>query len=1357
MKNSQVISLLFLLITCAYSWGNVRPVINCISKLNPTSNKCLVIWGYINDNQMPFGQLTINYGPNNQFSPPPSPRSDQPEEFIPGIHSNVFTTIGDCNQMNQQWKIQNNIVSTDQYEGVVHQHPSKCLKSKCSSIECKRKTTEPNVCKKRCEKEYCRFVKKPYIDCSEQKKELKKCDQYCKEDCRDTLSNDCPDCGKCDGKVNSLTLQYNGNSTTDIQILDKKCEEVFDTLNGVEPESNFTLTRNPSFPSEICLKSNETTVKIHTSCSQPIGIGSVFGEYEVLAGSSRNGGAFCKEGETPSKYSCKERCRHRCHFKCKKKCILSVKKEYPCVKKFKKVLKCNEYEQKKCYKNCCNTFVHKCTIKNKSAVTVHLTQRNKGGSKKHSKHEIQLSPIELPADETPQDFYAYGNPGKFRTNSGLEDQFREKLRDRLWITFLKHKQNNEMYMMLVTDVPNDGSGGSLDYMIETKRKWPNNMDNQHYYPLLVKDDPNDQRDNASWNMTKLKMTSEWNPKYADGSVFGGIHGCYKFKITEVPDGIREKTIAFIEYRGNQRRVVETRLHPKLNTTITFCPSCLKNDKGCHGGFRPCDQYDRCGVCNGDNSTCSKPPKCTNCGKVDVFQKTVCKVKHVESTDKHEPESFVLKAGGSYTRGKEEVTVDVNCKNEEDSQELNDKWIVKDIPCLGQNNTDVRLTIFKQKITLACLYRCFSGKKNYNYKKHHKHHHESVLHGILKITSKKICDKKTSPHKKPHLQLTTTTKKCEPKTFYYVPCKFNIHSRNCGIDSIHYTIHQPNCKVKLLEQKWVTPWKPKDLVLKFMTCVSKPHGYNAYLTNPTVLTGHETGNVNVEFLPPMNSTCIVGHPHAHNKCCQTWQLRTVGGRKDKCFSGVHPLKFNLVVPGHEKLNHVVKMKFFFKENKLCKPTPEIHTRHKGYKIKIKGIYGNKQLTYKTKHFVPYQRVFVPIKMKGLEKSKCDEFDLKITTARLCFSKNTHKKIKSCKDEHVTVRTIWDFRKGLKFNGGCWKTKVSSVCGKERCTSMKTLSFNALIFQRWETRTDIILEVEGKWHHHISGHKHFTISKKINEPSVSLWSSENLLNNINEIRKKDEQFSENLLHTYYSKLVKVTKKSSCCLAHENAELYGGPIPKCMCEYRHKTLIKKQDFMRSRKHNKRTCRKRDGCGNAWIVIRCPPHEVFVPSHIKGRPGKCRTRPIIEMFSCLFKWWLAPFWILGSVLAVWFIVVVVAICASPEKYIKPHKCHSDCHHQNKYYQCKKCKKAFGCKRGKPPRCVHCMNKKRNKRRKNKRSIDKDEMYPHAMKFDQTTKKRKNKKHHSENIKVEGNYNIVLVNEYSESESEQYSSSESE
>jgi len=109
------------------------------------------------------------------------------------------------------------------------------------------------------------------------------------------------ECGPCDGGVTSLTLQYNGTTPDDdtpvyVEVKKKKGDEIlFD--GWVAPTEMFTVTneadKHGKLGSEIKIYVNgEEYTKIHTSCSQPIGIGMVFGDFEIVGGESLKGGTL---------------------------------------------------------------------------------------------------------------------------------------------------------------------------------------------------------------------------------------------------------------------------------------------------------------------------------------------------------------------------------------------------------------------------------------------------------------------------------------------------------------------------------------------------------------------------------------------------------------------------------------------------------------------------------------------------------------------------------------------------------------------------------------------------------------------------------------------------------------------------------------------------------------------------------------------------------------------------------------------------------------------------------------------------------------------------------------------------------
>ncbi|WP_452225251.1 T9SS type A sorting domain-containing protein [Lacinutrix chionoecetis] len=103
------------------------------------------------------------------------------------------------------------------------------------------------------------------------------------------------DC-ECDGGMVSLTLQYNGAiSNAYIEIETKKGEIIYSGTHSTSEQFTFIGTgKNNRISNTIYLIVNGVVVgELHTSCSQPIYVGMVIGDFTIIAGESRNNGPLC--------------------------------------------------------------------------------------------------------------------------------------------------------------------------------------------------------------------------------------------------------------------------------------------------------------------------------------------------------------------------------------------------------------------------------------------------------------------------------------------------------------------------------------------------------------------------------------------------------------------------------------------------------------------------------------------------------------------------------------------------------------------------------------------------------------------------------------------------------------------------------------------------------------------------------------------------------------------------------------------------------------------------------------------------------------------------------------------------------
>jgi hypothetical protein len=110
------------------------------------------------------------------------------------------------------------------------------------------------------------------------------------------------ECGVCDGKLNYLSLQYLASTGAHIKVVQKKDGKVvFDDFVAAGASFSFHgKDKKNTFSTEIRIFADGVEVqRIHTSCSLPVDPGMIFGDFLVLAGASRNGGALCGVAPPP--------------------------------------------------------------------------------------------------------------------------------------------------------------------------------------------------------------------------------------------------------------------------------------------------------------------------------------------------------------------------------------------------------------------------------------------------------------------------------------------------------------------------------------------------------------------------------------------------------------------------------------------------------------------------------------------------------------------------------------------------------------------------------------------------------------------------------------------------------------------------------------------------------------------------------------------------------------------------------------------------------------------------------------------------------------------------------------------------
>ena len=102
-------------------------------------------------------------------------------------------------------------------------------------------------------------------------------------------------CQECSGKVSDMIMQYNGSSEAVVSVIQKKDNiTIYSQTTSPGVSFNIVGTDNGTLSTEVYFYIDGVLDgALHTSCSEPIGIGTTAGNFEVISGNSKNNGPLC--------------------------------------------------------------------------------------------------------------------------------------------------------------------------------------------------------------------------------------------------------------------------------------------------------------------------------------------------------------------------------------------------------------------------------------------------------------------------------------------------------------------------------------------------------------------------------------------------------------------------------------------------------------------------------------------------------------------------------------------------------------------------------------------------------------------------------------------------------------------------------------------------------------------------------------------------------------------------------------------------------------------------------------------------------------------------------------------------------
>ena len=694
--------------------------------------------------------------------------------------------------------------------------------------------------------------------------------------------------------------------------------------------------------------------------------------------------------------------------------------------------------------------------------------------------EKKIYPIKLNDGINPIQYYKYGNPYHSSCNSEIVNLFRSEMKDRATLMILKNYYTNETYLKIVFDVPNSGSGGKVKVKITNK-----NLNSNNNFPIILMDEPNNNTDKYYWdNINKIATFDfQWYSCCTDGFIFGPIDGCIGIEFFGIIQGITQGNVGAI---NDGDEYIDTEILPHFFKNIEICPYCEKSS--CYED--PCNWYDKCGVCNGDNTTCP----CEDCV---IKNKTNCILEHVKcSIELIEENKFELIAEGSYINGISNVFANISCIDENIENEINNNWIIENENILIENCyiNETKIKKFKQIISLDKLYKCFG--------------YQNVEHHPVGMDDE--CDSYENLKGKIFIKSLP---------YYNSVCNFGINIKNFGISHNYFGVLNIDFDFKVINYTW-TP--NENLLIIAETCIARPNGKETWISNAFINQITQTGSPNFEIIDFTN--CLLEHPLYPNKCCQIYTILSLGGENHEHFFGTKPITFNLSIPEINGLDG--KQLYADLIIDIKKSKKNIIKIENNFDINNITMFTNHLLTTQTTTYAECERTYTLIELTPIDINSCNLFLLDIKKIMLCLpSIHFTGDLNNFGCNDIGIHKFFIYNKKKNWNGGStWDTTFLPIQNKPQCTSSILVSFIARMFGKDINFQNIKLLVFWEWHFHlpITINNQLSFFKKIKKSKSKSKSKSNLnLNSISKLKLKSKNLNFKKSKKKFIKLINPQK--------------------------------------------------------------------------------------------------------------------------------------------------------------------------------------------------------------------------------------------
>lgn len=407
-------------------------------------------------------------------------------------------------------------------------------------------------------------------------------------------------------------------------------------------------------------------------------------------------------------------------------------------------------------------------------------------------------------------------------------------------------------------------------------------------------------------------------------------------------------------------------------TCTALDTCVC-DQGWNGTqCQTCTQYDECGICGGDGSSCAvidqgdSAQTSSNSTLIQMTSFEVTQIPESELTQEEKEVSLVhLSLRLNVTAPiYANVLVVFNCIDGEAASELSLMWSVSNV-----TSEEFVTYSYEQRTTVTEMYNCFGNKYEtlLDLGGAHNDITKSYLGGALTITAENTLNDTISTVS-PSNDFQNSTE------IYSQPIYFVISTSATGRTLVEYSTNGLGFTVSNIHQVFLAVGEMKIVI---RTCLNKPSGYDVALLHDTISTspsGNSQSPVTFNYVTG-STVCTM----LNGKCCQFWRYETSDASEVDIISSVVSLKWQI-----QSLDPQLDGKFVESAITInAQRSPNIMEQEtvSNFNLTV-SLFADDQYSLSSSTFTHGKRVYCLANLTPISPSRCNLFTLEIQMVKQC---------------------------------------------------------------------------------------------------------------------------------------------------------------------------------------------------------------------------------------------------------------------------------------------------------------------------------------------------------------------------------------